>query len=79
LGVSAITTRGMKENEMKLVGGWIAQIADIIKNYQLPETKEERIEYLKNFRKEIEKNEIIKKVKKEIFEFGKKFPIPAIS
>lgn len=79
LGVPAITTRGMKEPEMKLIGDWIAQVVNIIKNYQLPETKEERIEYLKKFREEIGKNEIIKKIKTEIFEFGKKFPIPAIS
>jgi len=79
LGVPAITTRGMKEGEMALIGDWIAQVVNIIKNYQLPETKDERIIYLKNFREEMGENEIIKNIKKEILEFGKKFPIPAIS
>lgn len=78
LGTPAITTRGMKEKEMEITADWIARVVDLIKNYQLPENKEERNEYLKKFRKDMVENELVKKIKKEIFEFGKKFPIPAI-
>jgi len=76
LGTPAITTRGMKEQEMKAIAAWIAQIVDRIKKYQLPETKEERKSYLKKFREEIAKDEALRKVKQEVAELCKKFPIP---
>jgi glycine hydroxymethyltransferase len=79
VGTPAITTRGMEEKEMEKIAEWISQVAELIKDYKLPETKEERVEYLKKFREDIEKNESIKKIKQEILEFGKGFPIPAIS
>jgi glycine hydroxymethyltransferase len=78
LGTPAITTRGMKEKEMEVIADWIAQVVNLIKIYKLPEAKEERAKYLKEFREYIANNETIKKIKKEILEFGKKFPIPAI-
>lgn len=79
LGTPAITTRGMREDEMKFIADWIARVVNEIKAYQLPETKEERNEYLKKFREDTAKNELIKKIKKEVLELGKNFPIPAIS
>jgi len=78
LGTPAITTRGMKEEEMKLIANWVVQIVNEIKPYRLPETKEEIRDYLKKFREEIKKNELIKKIKKEVLEFSQKFPIPGI-
>lgn len=75
LGTPAITTRGMKEEEMKVIANWIAQIANEIKNYQLPEIKEERGEYLKKFREDMAENEVIKKIKKQVLELCQKFPI----
>jgi glycine/serine hydroxymethyltransferase len=68
----------MKEKEMEVIADWIAQVVNLIKIYKLPETKEEKAKYLKEFREYIANNETIKKIKKEILEFGKKFPIPAI-
>ena len=76
LGTPAITTRGMKEEEMKLIANWIAQIVNEIKPYRLPKTKEEIKDYLKKFREEIVKNEPIKRIKKEVLELCQKFPIP---
>ena len=75
IGPPAITTRGMKEEEMKLIANWIAQVVNEIKSYQLPEDKEERKECLKNFREEMAKNETVKKIKQEVLEICKKFPI----
>jgi len=79
LGTPAITTRGMKEKEMQLIGEWIAQVINEIKNYRLPENKEEIGQYLKSFRKEMVENKIIKEIKQKVLEFSKKFPIPGIS
>ena len=76
LGTPAITTRGMKEEEMKLIADWIVQIVDRIREYKLPETKEERKSYLKKFRGEIAKDEALREIKQEVAELCKKFPIP---
>jgi glycine hydroxymethyltransferase len=79
LGTPCLTTRGMKEAEMKEVAGFIAKVVDLIKNYQLPEDKKERTSYLKKFREEMAGNEELKNIKKEVVELSKKFPIPAIN
>ncbi len=75
LGTPAITTRGMKEKEMGLIAGWISQIANEIKDYHLPETKEERREYLKKFREEMSVNSLVKNIKQQVLEICNKFPI----
>jgi len=76
VGVPAITTRGMKEKEMKLIADWIAQIINYIKIYKLPEDKEEKKDYLKKFKEEMIESDLIKKIKQEVLEFGKNFLIP---
>jgi len=76
VGVPAITTRGMKEKEMKLIADWIVQIINYIKIYKLPENKEEKKDYLKKFKEEMIDSNLIKKIKQEVLEFGKNFLIP---
>ncbi len=68
----------MKEEEMKTIADWIAQVVNEIKTYKLPEDKEEKRECLKKFKEEMRKNEEILKIKQQVLEFSKKFPIPAI-
>lgn len=75
IGTPSLTTRGMEEEEMKLIGKWISQVIDEIKKYFLPEDKEERKELLKKFREEIKTNENIKKIREEVRELCKKFPL----
>jgi len=76
LGTPAITTRGMREREMAQIGKWIAEIVQEIKEYRLPETKEERIAYLKQFKKDIAENSVIQKIKEEVKELSQRFPLP---
>jgi glycine hydroxymethyltransferase len=76
LGTPAVTTRGMKEKEMKFIGQKILQVVEILKKYHLPEKKEERGKYIANFEKEIEKNPLIKKLRAEVKKIALKFPIP---
>jgi glycine hydroxymethyltransferase len=78
LGTPCLTTRGMKEPEMKRIARWISEVIELIKNYQLPDNKLERGSYLKKFREDMENNEVIKRIKKEVLELSRKFPIPAI-
>lgn len=76
LGTPAATTRGMKEGEMKKIGTVMEKVLSMIKKYKLPGTKEERIAYLKKFRKEIIANKEILKIKQEIKKMSVKFDIP---
>jgi glycine hydroxymethyltransferase len=76
LGTPAITTRGMKEEEMKDIGAWVARVIEEVKHYQLPGTKEERIAYLRQFKKDIAENQKLKDIKQEVAELCSKFPLP---
>lgn len=78
LGTPAITTRGMREEEMKITANWIIQVVNEIKDYRLPENKEEIKQYLKKFREEMVENKTIKEIKQKVLEFSKRFPIPGI-
>jgi len=77
LGTPALTTRGMKENEMKMVGKWIAEAIHEIKDYRLPD-KELRPAYIQKAKEEIQKNKKLKAIKREIKELTKNFPVPGI-
>lgn len=77
LGTPALTTRGMKVREMKLIAGWITRVIEQVKNYRLPKDKETRLDYLKRFRKEINKNKQLVKIRKEIKKLTANYPINA--
>jgi glycine hydroxymethyltransferase len=75
LGTPSLTTRGMKEKEMETIGKWIADVIKEIKDFDLPEDKEERKVYLKEARGKINGNENLGKIKNEVIELCKKFPL----
>ncbi len=75
LGTPSLTTRGMKEKEMKIIGKWIAEIIKEVKNYDLPDDKEKRKAYLKKFEENIKRNRKIKNIRNEVIKLCKKFPL----
>lgn len=75
LGTPALTTRGMKEAEMKQIGGLISEVIMALKDYQLPEDKVERKEYLKRFKEEAKANEKLKSVRSRVLEICNRFPL----
>jgi glycine hydroxymethyltransferase len=75
LGTPALTSRGMKEKEMELIAGWISEIINEIKGYELPEDKEARDKAIQKFKEEMAKNKKIKEVKEKVVELCKKFPL----
>ncbi len=75
LGTPAITTRGMKEKEMKKIAKWISMVIDEVKGHELPKEKEARKEYMRNFRKEVIKSKKLLSIAKEIRGLCKKFPL----
>jgi glycine hydroxymethyltransferase len=75
LGTPAITTRGMKEAEMKTIASLIAAVINEIKRYELPEDKESRQKYLKRFYKDIKSNSAIKSCREKVTNLCDSFPL----
>ncbi len=78
LGTPALTTRGMKEKEMKKIAAWIKEALEEIRGHDTPKEKEARAQYIKDFKKKIVGNKNLLRVKKEIAAFTKKYPVPGI-
>ncbi|MBI5127562.1 serine hydroxymethyltransferase [Candidatus Roizmanbacteria bacterium] len=76
MGTPASTTRGMKEKEMKFIGGKILEVIELLKRYRLPTKKEERKEYISRFEKEMSGNPEIKRIRNEVKKLALRFPIP---
>lgn len=74
IGTPAITTRGLKREEIKIIGKWISEIVFEIREFSLPE-KEKRREYMIEFREKLKKNQNILRIKKEVKELCSKFPL----
>jgi len=75
IGTPAVTSRGMKEDEMKLIAKWVSEIVSEVKSFKLPEKKEERREYVKKSLEEMKNNATIKRIRGEVVELCKKFPL----
>ena len=78
LGTPAVTSRGMKEAEMKEAGKLIARVVKEFAPTDMPETKEERNVKVKEFKEKIKDNKFILGIKKEVNELAGKFPVPGI-
>ncbi len=78
LGTPAVTTRGMKETEMKLIGKWISEITKVFVLTELPDDKTKRSLTVKDFEVNLENHELIKRVKKEVMDMASHFPVPGI-
>lgn len=77
LGTPAVTTRGMKEKEMKKIGDWYARAIKEVEGMELPkDDKETRMELMKTYRAAMKKNKKLKAIAKEVKEFCKKYPLP---
>ncbi len=77
LGTPAITTRGMKEPEMTIIGGLFAEVINQIKEEHFPENKEDVPAYMENFRNRIKENKNLKDVRTKVVEMARRFPLYA--
>jgi len=76
LGTPASTSRGMKEKEMKFIGGVILEVIEQLKLYRLPTKKEERKDYIIKFEKEMRANKKMKEIHSRVKKLALRFPIP---
>ena len=75
-GTPAITTRGMKEIEMKSIGEWIVQVIREVAHYKMPETKEDRVLFLKTIRTELSQNNVLLAIADKVTKLCSGFPLP---
>lgn len=78
LGTPALTSRGMKEKEMKKIASWIKLALEEIRGMDLPKEQSQRKDYLRETKKTLSKNKHLLKIRKEIEVFTRKFPVPGI-
>lgn len=76
LGTPALTTRGMKEKEMRKIASWILKVVDYVKDKKMPEDKEKRAKFLKSFRESLVKDKFLKGIASEVKRFALCYPVP---
>lgn len=76
LGTPGLTTRGMKESEMRLVASWILKVVDYVKDKKLPQENEKRVDFMKSFRNGLSKDKFLKVIASDVKTLCKKFPTP---
>ena len=79
LGTPALTSRGMKEKEMKQVAKWIADVVEHVRGDQLPDEKEARGVFTKKFLGKIKTDKYLAKIRREVKQMAVKFPVPGIT
>ncbi len=77
LGTPAITTRGMKERDMKRIAQWMHAAIQEVVGCELPkDDKEKRKELLKEYTEKIAKNRNLVAIAREVKAFCIQFPLP---
>lgn len=76
LGTPGLTTRGMKEIEMKKIADWILLVTNYLKDYKLPKDPEKRARFMKRYKQKIANDKFLINIAKKVKELCKKFPIP---
>lgn len=79
LGTPALTSRGMKEGEMKKIASWIQDVLQEIKGYDLPKIQEDRKTFMADFKINMAENLQLKKIKQAVASFAKQYPVPGIN
>ncbi|MDE1871023.1 MAG: serine hydroxymethyltransferase [Candidatus Micrarchaeota archaeon] len=75
LGTPAITSRGMKEEQMMAIAGLIADTIKKVKDYSLPEDKEARRKYMEAFHKKVKSDKGIRQTRVKVRELCDAFPL----
>ena len=76
MGTPALTARGMKEKEMKIIAKWIFDVIEYVKPFKFPEDKDARVVFTKAYREKIGKDKFLLGIAKEVKTLCSKFPVP---
>lgn len=79
LGTPALTSRGMKQEDMKKIGEWIAKVVKEFAQIELPEDKESRAAAVKEFTQSLDGHPLIKEVGTQVKELASRFPVPGVN
>lgn len=77
LGTPALTSRGMKEKEMKQIAIWIKQALEETRGLDMPQTNN-KAAFIKEVKVKLAKNKNLLKIRKDLAVFAKKYPVPGI-
>jgi len=75
MGTAAVTTRGMKEEEMEMIAEWFDEIIKEVAGEKLPQDKEERAKFIRGFVKQVFEIETLKQIKVKVKALTDRFPL----
>lgn len=75
IGTPLVTSRGMKEAQMKQIARWIARVVEIVKAEELPHEPGLRAKFIKAFQERALKNPELKKIRQEVKNLTKNYPL----
>lgn len=78
LGTPAITSRGMRESDMKIVAKLVSRVIALVKDEVLPDQKEARSPAVKQFVERLTTQTAIREIGEEVKDFASRFPVPGI-
>jgi glycine hydroxymethyltransferase len=75
IGTPLVTTRGMREAEMAQIGRWLAQVVERVKDAALPEEKDARGAFIKQFKQQVNDDAFLRKIRQEVKVMASQFPL----
>jgi glycine hydroxymethyltransferase len=75
LGTPMVTTRGMREEQMKQIAKWIRRVIAVVQEQQLPAEKTERPAFVKKFRAWADKQSELRTIRAEVKELASQYPL----
>lgn len=76
IGTPAVTTRGMKEDEMEKIAHWIVEVINHVQDEKLPTEPGKRFAFVQEFEKRAGKDKFLVEIRQEVRSFARRFPVP---
>lgn len=76
MGTPAITTRGMKEREMRRIAAWILEVFALVKPFRIPEDAIERKAFLSSIHRDLKAIKRLGTIASEVKSLAKQYPVP---
>lgn len=75
LGTPLVTSRGMKEPEMRQIAAWIARVIELVKTEELPTDKKQRAAFMRDFEQRMLANKKLLEIFEEVKALTKNYPL----